>query len=96
MKRKAVQPISDILKDYIKEKNLNTGLLENRAVSSWEKILGPAVAKSTRRIYMYNGTLYVELTSSVIRNELLMWKDKIIANLNQAVGENIVQEIVLK
>lgn len=96
MKRKAVQPISDILKDYLKEKNLNKGLLENRAVSYWPKVLGPTVARSTQRIYMYNGTLYVQLNSSVLRNELLMWKDKIIRNLNQAIGEEIVQEVVIK
>ncbi|MCU4165242.1 DUF721 domain-containing protein [Carboxylicivirga caseinilyticus] len=96
MKRKAVQPISEILKEYLKEKKLNQGLMENRAVQYWERVLGPAVARSTQRIYMYRGTLYVELNSSVLRNELLMWKDRIIVNLNQAIGEEIVLDLVLK
>ncbi|MBS2097517.1 DUF721 domain-containing protein [Carboxylicivirga linearis] len=96
MKRKAVQPISDILKEYLKEKKLNQGLLENRAIQYWEKVLGPSVARSTRRIYMYQGTLYVELNSSVLRNELLMWKDRIIINLNQAIGDEVVMDLVLK
>jgi len=96
MKRKAVQPISDILKEYLKEKKLNQGLLENRAIQYWERVLGPSVARSTRKIYMYQGTLYVELNSSVLRNELLMWKDRIIINLNQAIGEEVVMDLVLK
>lgn len=96
MRRKNVQPISDILKDYLKEKKLNQGLMENRAIQYWGRVLGPSVAKATNRIYMYRGTLYVELNSSVLRNELLMWKDRIITNLNQAIGENIVTELVLK
>ena len=96
MKRKAVQPIKDILKEYLKEKKLNQGLLENRAIQYWEKVLGPSVARSTRRIYMYQGTLYVELNSSVLRNELLMWKDRIIINLNQAIGDEVVMDLVLK
>ncbi len=96
MRRKNVQSISDILKEYLKEKNLNQGLMENRAVQYWERMLGPSVARATRRIYMYRGTLYVELNSSVLRNELLMWKDRIIINLNNAIGEEIVLDLVLK
>nr|WP_321452034.1 DUF721 domain-containing protein [uncultured Carboxylicivirga sp.] len=96
MKRKAVQPISDILKEYLKEQKLNQGLMQNRAVQYWERVLGPSVGRATRRIYMYQGTLYVELNSSVLRNELLMYKDRIIINLNQAIGEEIVMDLVLK
>ncbi|MCU4173489.1 DUF721 domain-containing protein [Carboxylicivirga sp. N1Y90] len=96
MKKKSALPIKDIIKECLKEQNLNQRLLENRAVTYWERVLGPAVAKATSRIYIHQGTLYVELTSSVLRNELLMWKDRIIVNLNQAIGEDIVQNIVLK
>jgi len=96
MKRKSALPIRDIIQECLKEQNLNQRLLENRAVSYWERVLGPSVAKATSRIYIHQGTLYVELTSSVLRNELLMWKDRIIINLNQAIGEDIVQNIVLK
>lgn len=96
MKNKGALPIRDIIKECLKEQNLNERLLENRAVSYWERVLGPAVAKATRRIYIHQGTLYVELTSSVLRNELLMWKDRIIVNLNQAIGGDIVKDIVLR
>lgn len=96
MRRKKTQAISDVIKEVLKQQNLNKGLLENRAVHYWEKVLGPSVSKVTHRIYIRNGILYVELTSSVLRNELMMWKDKIIINLNEAIGDNIVQDIVFR
>lgn len=96
MRRKEIQPIKDILKEYLKEKDLNQGLMENRAVQYWEKLLGPTVAQSTNRVYMYRGALFVELNSSVLRNELLMSKDRIIAGLNKAIGADVIKELVLK
>ncbi|WP_430811783.1 MULTISPECIES: DUF721 domain-containing protein [unclassified Carboxylicivirga] len=96
MRRRKTQAISDVIKEVLKKDNLNKGLLENRAVHYWTKVLGPAVGKATHRIYVRNGILYVEMTSSVLRNELMMWKDKIIINLNQAIGDNIIQDIVFR
>ncbi len=96
MRRRKTQAISDVIKEVLKKQNLNKGMLENRAVHYWAKVLGPSVARATHRIYIRNGVLYVEMTSSVLRNELMMWKDKIIANLNQSIGEDIVRDIVFR
>jgi predicted nucleic acid-binding Zn ribbon protein len=96
MRKRQTQALSDVIKEVLKKQKLNKGLLENRAVHYWEKVLGPSVASATHRIYIRNGVLFVEMTSSVLRNELMMWKDKIIHNLNQAIGENIVRDIVFR
>lgn len=96
MRKKETQAIGDVLKEVFKNQRLNRGLLENRAVHYWGQVLGDSVARATHRIFMKNGVLYVEMTSSVLRNELMMWKDKIINNLNAAIGENIVRDIVFR
>lgn len=96
MRRKQTQAISDVIKEVLKKQNLNKGMLENRAVHYWEKVLGPSVARATHKIYVSNGILYVEMTSSVLRNELMMWKDKIRDNLNTAIGELIIRDIVFR
>ena len=96
MRRKKTQALSEIIKEVMKKQHLNKGMLENRAVHYWEKVLGSSVARVTHRIYIRNGVLYVEMTSSVLRNELMMWKDKIVTNLNQAIGDNIVKDIVFR
>ena len=96
MRRKKTQAISSVIKEVLKQQDLNKGLLESRAVNYWEKVLGAAVARATHRIYIRDGVLHVEMTSSVLRNELMMWKDKIIINLNQAIGDNIVKDIVFR
>ena len=54
------------------------------------------MAKATTQIYMHNGTLYLSINSSVMRNELLMLKDRIMLALNNEVGHQIVTAIVIR
>lgn len=96
-KRKSnTQSIREILSEVMKEEKLNKGLLEHRAIALWAEVLGPTVAKVTRQIYFQHGILYVHLQSSIIRNELQMLKGKIIARLNEAVGDVAVTDIVFR
>ena len=68
-------------------------MLENRAVNLWQVIVGPTVGRVTQKVYINNGTLCVQLTSSVVKQELIMLKSKIISKINDAVGEGVVKDI---
>lgn len=96
-KRKSnMQSISEVLEEILKNQKLNKGLFEHRIKGLWSQVLGPSVARVTRQIYVDNGVLYVYLNSSVIRGELLMLKDKIIKRLNDAVGEEVLRDVVFR
>lgn len=97
MERKNAQNISEVIREFLQSNNrLSKGLLETQVVQNWGKILGPSVEKHTQRIYLSNGVLFVQLDSSVARNELLMLKDKIVRSLNQSVGASVVTDIVFR
>lgn len=96
MEKKDAQPIKSIISDILKRQHLDLKMLENRVVRSWEKVIGKTVARATTEIFMHSGTLYLRINSSVMRNELLMLKDKIKEALNQEVGHQIVMDIVIR
>ncbi|MBN2167276.1 MAG: DUF721 domain-containing protein [Marinilabiliaceae bacterium] len=98
MRKKQVQSIKDILTEIIgKDSRLNNGLVHNRVLKNWHNIMGPTISRSTNEVYLAkNGVLFVRLNSSVVRNELLMLKDKIIRSLNQSVAADVVKDIVFK
>ena len=96
MEKKDAQHIRSIINEILKNQHLDHKMLENRVVRSWEKVIGKTVARATTNIYMYNGTLYLNINSSVMRNELLMLKDKIMNALNEEVGHKIVTAIVIR
>jgi len=95
-RKNSVQPIEDILKDIMGRPNMSKGIYRSRIPSAWEAVMGPPVARVTRNVYFRDGVVYVSLYSSVIRNELMMQRDKIIQNLNNHIGAEIVKELVLK
>ena len=91
-----VQPLENILKDIMGRSNMSKGIYRSRIPAAWETVMGPPVARVTRHVYFRDGVVYVSLYSSVIRNELMMQKDKIIQNLNNHIGAEIVKELILR
>ena len=96
MKRSNTQSIAEAIRAYLKDSKLEKPLKERKLVHSWESLLGKSVARSTQKIYLKDGILFVHLNSSVVKNELYMLQDEILKKLNDAAGEELVREIVLR
>lgn len=96
MRRKETQKISDILKDFTREKHLDQKLQETRLVNNWGSLLGPVIAKSTKKIFIQNRVLVVHIDSSVIRHELFMIRSKIVSALNDSVGQKVIDSILFR
>ena len=58
--------------------------------------MGNSVSKVTKSVYFRNGVVFVTLNSSIIRNELIMHRDKIVRGLNEKIGNAIVKDVVLR
>lgn len=84
------------IKSFLEESKFDRKLAEVDAVTSWESIIGKPIARATTSIYIKNETLYVNLNSSIVRNELFMMRNEIIRAVNNHAGRAIVKAIVLK
>jgi len=96
MRKSNTQPIENVIREYLKEMNIDQKLKEVGIVSQWEKLMGKTVAIRTSQIYIRNHILYIHVTSSVLKNELLMMRQAIIEKINEEAGERIVEQIVIK
>ena len=96
MRRSNTQSLSEILKEYIREARMEKKLKEVDAVQGWEDLLGKTIAHYTRNIYIRNKVLYVEISSSVVKNELFMMREEIKRKINEKEGEEIIRTIVFK
>lgn len=96
MRKSNTQPLGEVLKEYIRSMNMERKLKEVDVVSSWEALLGKTIAYYTRNIYLSKKTLYVEISSPVVKNELVMMREKIRERLNEEAGEEMVEKIVFK
>ena len=96
MRRSNTQTIASVIKDYLKEAQIEGKLKEVQVVNSWEELVGKTIARRTNRIYIKNGKLYLHINSSIVKNELLMFREGIIKRINTNAGEEIVKEIVIR
>lgn len=96
MRRSNTQKLGEVIKDYLKESNIDKKLTEIQLINSWEEIVGKEIARRTEKIYIRNNKLFVHFTSSVVRNELLLHRETIRSRLNEQAGEELITEIVLK
>lgn len=88
--------LADVLKTFIEANRLQGGLDKVDVREAWENVMGPGVNTYTTDVILKNSTLYVALSSAVLREELMYGKEKIIAILNEELRRDVIQKIVLK
>lgn len=91
-----VRSLKSVLNKLIDNGSLNSGLNNIKVQSLWKKTMGVNVNSYTTEIQLKNKTLYVSLSSSVLRQELSYGKEKIIAIVNKEIGKKIITKIVLR
>lgn len=88
--------MGDALNEFIKENKLQKGIDKVDAKEAWAKLMGNGVNNYTTQVELRNETLFVSLSSSVLRQELSMGKSKIIMMLNDELGKDLVKKLVLR
>ncbi|WP_435415212.1 DUF721 domain-containing protein [Polaribacter aestuariivivens] len=87
--------IEDLMKTFIKENNLTKGMQKIKMEETWTQMMGPGVATHTTSVKLQNKTLVIQLTSSVLREELSYGKEKIIKMINEELGDEVVTKLML-
>lgn len=88
--------IGDAMKGFMKSTKLEAGLDIVNVKETWYKMMGPAFKNYTEQIELRRNTLYVQLNSSVVKQELEYGKSKIIKMLNEELGKDLIKEIVFR
>ena len=88
--------IGEALQEFVTKNKLQKGLDKVNVKDVWNNEMGPPIAKYTTAIKLDGNTLHVELSSSVLREELSYGKAKIIRLLNEKLGKELIQKLVLR
>lgn len=86
--------ISQAIQELLKTQHLKPRFDEANVVVSWERIVGKAIAKRTRRIYIRDKVLFVELLSPSLKHDLGFHKPQMLELFKKEFGAEVVSEIV--
>ena len=88
--------MQDAIQQFLKQSRLKGGIQALQIEDIWENIMGKTIAKYTDKIQIINHTLFISTQVGPLKNELLYQKDKIIERVNEALGEKVIKEVVIK
>lgn len=88
--------IGDVLKQFISQNKLEAGMDVVNVRDAWKNLMGNGVNNYTTEIQLKGSTLYVALSSAVLREELSYGKEKIIKMINEELRKDLVTNLVLK
>ena len=88
--------VGDVLKQIIEVNKLQPGMDQIDVKDAWRSLMGNGVNTYTKNVVLKGSTLYVSLTSAVLREELSYGKQKIITMINEELRKEVVTAIVLR
>lgn len=89
-------PLSEALSEFIQENKLQKGIDKVDVREAWVKLMGNGANNYTTAVELRNETLFISLSSSVLREELSLGKTKIIKMINEELGKELVKKLVLR
>ena len=89
--------VGELWNDFIgKSPTFSRRLAEARIPEVWASLVGNRVASYTTALQVVRGTLYVHLSSSVVRSEVLMRRRSLVEAVNEAVGLQVIERVIVK
>ena len=96
MRRNDAEQIGDMIRKFFRQNGLESPLNEYRLVDAWKDVVVPTFTMYTSNLYIKNQILYVHLTSSTVRQEMMMARDILVRRLNEQVGAQVIVNIIFR
>jgi predicted nucleic acid-binding Zn ribbon protein len=91
----SAQHIGDAIQHLLKEFHIKSRFDEANVVASWERLVGKPVARRTKKVYVRNKVIFVELDSPGMKHDLNLHKAQILEIFKKEFGTEAVGDIVI-
>ncbi len=95
MPKQNLQSIGSVITQFLKENRLEKKIDISSLTTNWKNIAGDMVANHTKRMFLKDDTLFLEVDSAALKNELHFLKDQLIKNVNHFLEKELVKQLVL-
>ena len=89
------QHIGKAIEQLLKTYHIKSKFDEANLVNSWERLVGKSVAKRTKKVFLRNKVLFVELESAAMKNDLNLHKTQILQLFSNEFGAEVIKEIII-
>ena len=93
MRKSNTEKIGTLIQQFLREEGLETPYNQFKLMKALEEILGHGISRYIGNTYIRNQTLFVEMRSPVLKQELTMKRTKLTQRLNAQVGTQVIADI---
>lgn len=95
MSKQNLSSLGDAIDRFLKQNRLDKKIDTSSLSVHWKDIAGEMIAKHTVRLFLKEHTLFLQVDSAALKNELHYLKSQLIKNVNQYIKKELVKELVL-
>jgi predicted nucleic acid-binding Zn ribbon protein len=88
--------LADAIRQFLSQSRIKGSIQAMQIEDAWEQIMGKTIAKYTESIQIHGHTLYIQTPVAPLRQELLYKKAELMERVNEALGEKVIREVVVK
>ncbi len=96
MKKSNEHTLKEVLQAMVEAYRLKPKLHQTKVKSIWEKVMGATISRYTTDIKVRNKKLYLNISSAPLRQELTYGREKIKKMINEEIGEEYIEEVVIR
>ena len=88
--------IGDDIKLYIAQSRIKSSIQVYQIEEVWEQVMGKTIERYTEKLKIINKTLFITTNVAPLKQELIYQKEKIKLRVNEALGEKVIEDIVIQ
>jgi predicted nucleic acid-binding Zn ribbon protein len=88
--------IGEAIKQFLNQSRLKGSIQALQIEEVWEQIMGKTIARYTEQIKVINKTLFITTHVAPLKQELLYQKEKIKLRLNEALGDKVIEDVIIQ
>lgn len=88
--------IKEAIQEFLKQSRIKGGIQALQIEDVWEQIMGKTIARYTDKLQIIGDKLIITTTVAPLKHELIYQRDKIKQRVNEALGQNVVNEVIVQ
>lgn len=88
--------LQEAIKQFLAQSKLKGSIQALQIEDVWENIMGKTIARYTDNLKVINKTLFITTNVAPLKQELSFQKEKIKLRVNEALGEKVIEEIIIQ
>ena len=87
--------ISEAMKKFLEGSRIKGGIQALQIEDVWEEIMGKTIARYTDKLQIIGDKLIITTNVAPLKNELIYQKEKIKQRVNEAMKQQVVNEVII-